>query len=268
MYDQTLLPHIISLAKQASAAILKIYHQETALEINNKIDNSPLTIADLTAHAILTEGLKTLTPEYPILSEESAYIDYTERQTWQTYWLIDPLDGTKEFIHHTGEFSINIALIQNHQPVFGLIYAPITDECAYAIRGVGAFKLTQTGTKTVLLTHEVSKNTATVIMSRRHGRKKFLPLMQDFAGYHIIELGSALKFINIAEGQADLYPRFGPSGEWDTAAGQCIVEAAGGKVVDLAGNVLQYNTKDSLLNPEFIAVGDKNYDWLKFLEKL
>lgn len=259
-----LLPDVIQLARQAAAAILTIYQDKQAWKISQKADKTPITQADLVSHEILTKGLSTLTPDYPILSEESREISFEERSQWTRYWLIDPLDGTKEFIHQTDEFSISIAFIQEHQPILGIIYAPVTQRCAYALKGMGAFELTPQGEKRALKISEQPHDPLVIAMSRFHG-EKFLSLLPENKPYDILHCGSALKFILIAAGEADFYPRFGHTSEWDTAAGQCIVEMAGGKVVDFAGNPLQYNAKRSLINTSFIATGS-NYLDLRLLD--
>jgi 3'(2'), 5'-bisphosphate nucleotidase len=258
---KNLIPSLLSLALQASEKILAVYYQEGAILVKKKTDDTPLTEADLLSHDTLLEGLQSLTPTYPVVSEESASLSFEQRQQWSRYWLIDPLDGTKEFIHRTDEFCINIALIENHKPILGMIYAPATGRCAYAIAGAGAFEIHESK-HIPLHTKHYDRACVRLAMSRFHGEKKFLPFVQEAENYQIIPCGSALKFILVAAGEADVYLRFGQTSEWDTAAGQCIVEEAGGKVIDLQGNVLQYNTKESLLNPEFIVMGDHQHNWL------
>lgn len=259
-----LLPKIISLAQRTAEKILAVYHQPETLQVVQKDDNTPLTKADLIAHATLVQGLTALTPEYPILSEESELHPFSERQYWTQYWLIDPLDGTKGFIRHNDEFCINIAFIAQHRPIFGLIYLPVSQRCAYAIEGQGAFELATPPHQPIPL-HSRSQKSSHVIVaiSKKSAHLQCLPLVKQATTYHIIDCGSAIKFVNIAAGEADVYPHFGITSEWDTAAGQCIVTEAGGRVTDLHGKELQYNCKDSLLNPAFIVVGDRHYDWLK-----
>lgn len=252
LFDTALLA-----AKQASAVILQHYQQREQLTIQTKADSTPVTQADIAADAILQS---ILSKSYPVLSEESAVTPYRERQQWQRYWLVDPIDGTKEFIAGTGEFCICIALIEQHRPVLGLIYLPISQEYYYAYDGSAAYKYSA-GQCQAIHCHGLNGEAINVMMSRRHGKKRFLAFLANRKQYQILHQGSAIKFGKIAEGKADIYPRFGPSCEWDTAAGQCIVEAAGGNVMDLQGNVLEYNTKASLLNPEFIAVGDAQQQW-------
>ncbi len=259
------IKQVVTIAEQAAAAIRQLYETIEAPSVEIKADHTPVTSADLAADVIIRQGLQQLS-SYPVLSEENI-ISYEERQHWESYWLVDPLDGTKEFIERTGEFSINIALISHSRPIFGLIYAPLTKTYCYAWQDT-AYSVNQHGQSQLLKTRLITPNHLTVTMSRRHGRKKFQVFTERFNTYDVIDCGSALKFGLLANGSVDLYPRFGPSSEWDTAAGQCIVEAAGGKIMNLQGDVLQYNTKSSLLNPEFIAVGDPHYPWLDDIQKI
>lgn len=257
-----LLPHVITLAKQASEKILELY--EGVIKVETKIDLTPLTAADLAAHQILTKGLQQLTPQLPVLTEETETIPFEVRSTWQRYWLVDPLDGTKEFIEKNGEFTVNIALIENHQPVLGIVYAPALNICYFAVRGEGAFKQEQDNAPQKIHVQQQMLTPIKITISRRHGLNKLQGLLQQFNAHTILHCGSALKFGLVAEGKADIYPRLGPTSEWDSAAAQCIVEEAGGAVIDLAGNPLRYNTKASLLNPEFLAVGDVSHNWKKY----
>lgn len=256
-----LFSHVITLAKQAGEEILAIYQGQ--IIVDAKADLSPLTAADLAAHKIIVDGLKQLTPDVPVLSEESAETPFTERKNWQRYWLVDPLDGTKEFIEKNDEFTVNIALIENHQPVFGVVYAPALNICYFAMRGKGAFKQENSVSQPIHVKANVGKQIH-VVTSRRHGLSELQYFLQQLGDHTMLHRGSALKFGLVAEGVADIYPRLGPTSEWDTAAAQCIVEEAGGAVVDLSGKPFRYNTKASLLNPEFLAVGDVNYHWQKY----
>lgn len=247
-----LIQPVTLLAKQAGAAILAVYRQEHPVVLH-KSDHTPVTEADLVAHQLLVEGLAQLTPQFPILSEEGAGIDYAERQTWSTYWLVDPLDGTKEFIARNGEFTVNVALIHQQQPVLGVIYAPVFDECYFSVRGKPAYKQQQQQLPQVVHTTPWTGQTLRVMGSRRHNAERLTQVLTAFPAVEIIPMGSSLKSCRVAEGAADLYLRMGPTSEWDTAAAQCIVEAAGGQVVDVHGQPLRYNTKASLLNPWFLV---------------
>ncbi|CAB1274708.1 3'(2'),5'-bisphosphate nucleotidase CysQ [Candidatus Nitrosacidococcus tergens] len=254
---------IIDISELAGEKILTIYRK--GFTVAHKKDYSPLTEADLMAHKTIVQRLKSLFPDIPILSEESKKIPFSERSTWQKYWLVDPLDGTKEFIKGNGEFTVNIALIENNQPILGVVYAPALDQLYYAAKGYGAYRRKKgkiTGLKTKSRTEGVPVQ---VVGSRSHGDSYLKAFLLDIGEYHLIAMGSSLKFCLVAEGKADIYPRFGLTSEWDTGAAQCIVEESGGSVIDLKGEVLRYNTKDSLLNPYFLTVAtDSNY-WQQFI---
>lgn len=247
----------LALARKTSDAILDIYQKSRQFEVQAKQDASPLTQADILAHEILVAGLKQLTPDIPIISEEGGNIPFAVRQQWPRYWLLDPIDGTKEFIKHTGEFAISIALIEQHQPVMGIIYVPVTDTLFYAIVGQGAFKqeINQPARR---LQKVITANHKTRIALGHHYKLiKLNDIFSKLDEIEIIRIGSCvLKFCLLAEGKIDLYPRLGPTAEWDTAAGQIILSEVGGATVNLTGEPLTYNKKDSLLNPSFIAVGD------------
>lgn len=263
--EQDLLWAVIALAKQAGAAILSCYAQP-ALAVTQKSDHTPVTAADKLAHHIIHTGLSQLNPLYPVLSEEGVEIPYSERQTWETYWLVDPLDGTKEFIAHTDEFTVNIALIHQSQPVLGVVYVPVLDVCYFACRGQAAKKQQGHAAPGVINTIPWSGDVVRVMSSRRHNRERVEQLFAAFPGLQLMPMGSSLKACLIAEGQADVYLRLGLTSEWDTAATQCIVEAAGGQIVDVEGQPLRYNTKQSLLNPWFLVCGDPSVAWLEKLK--
>ncbi len=260
------LPKILQIANTAAASILRFYQyrEHENFETKLKEDFSPVTSADLSAHQIIIEGLLALTPNLPVLSEEGVIPSFEERAHWSRYWLVDPLDGTKEFINGTDEFAVNIALIENHIPVLGVVVVPILQETYWALKGCPAYyKQGEHEYKPIAVNTEV-RRTLKVAISRRHGYNH--PDLKDFIErlrssceslpeVAFIECGSALKICLVACGIADIYPRFGDTGEWDTAAGQCILEAAGGMLCDIQGNLLKYNTKASLINPEFMAIG-------------
>jgi 3'(2'), 5'-bisphosphate nucleotidase len=249
----------VALARQAGAAILAIYR--SGFSVAHKDDRSPLTEADLAAHRILVDGLQALTPELPVLSEESAHVPYAQRHRWHRYWLVDPLDGTREFVKRNGEFTVNVALIDDGRPVLGVVYAPDRDELAVATSAGGA-TLVRDGTGRRLRVGARHPGPWRVAGSRSHKDPRMDRFLAALGAHELVAVGSSLKFVLVAEGAADVYLRFGPTSEWDTAAGQCVLEAAGGRVTDLAGAPLRYNTKESLLNPDFIAVGDGTVDWL------
>ena len=260
-----LLTPALEIAITAGKRILEIY--EGGFHVQSKDDNTPLTEADMAAHRIIERGLQELSPELPVLTEESTAIPFAERQTWRRYWLVDPLDGTREFIERSGEFSINIALIEDHEPVLGIIYAPVLGVYYYACRGQGAYKREATNEPKRLQTRPWNGQCVTVVCSSAtHLGGHIQALLDRFTCHHeILTLGGALKSCLVAEGKADLYPRLGPTSEWDTAAAQCIVEEAGGLITDTAMRPLRYNTRDALLNPHFFAFGDKEQDWSRYL---
>ena len=254
---------INEIARQAGTAILKIYGQD--FEVIEKADKSPLTEADLAAHHVIIDALQSLTPEIPVLSEESADIPYDTRSQWQTYWLIDPLDGTREFIKRNGEFTVNIALIHEGRAVLGVVYVPVSQITYYGDSEHGAFKMDADGNSSAIQVISEYQTPLRVAGSRSHAGDSLLQFLNRLGEYEIISMGSSLKLCLIAEGKADVYPRLGPTSEWDTAAAQAVVEAAGGKVTDTNMNPLIYNTKESLLNPYFFVFGDASVDWSTYL---
>ena len=254
---------LIELAREAGAAILRIY--DTDFNVTDKADNSPLTEADLASHKIIVKTLNELTPEIPVLSEESKAIPFETRRTWQRYWLIDPLDGTKEFIKRNGEFTVNIALIEDQQPTLGVIYAPVIDRLYYGEVGTGAWKSEDGGELKPISVVKPRRTPAQVAGSRSHAGESLQKYLANLGEHELVSMGSSLKFCLVAEGKADLYPRLGPTSEWDTGAAQAIVEAAGGQVTELDMQPLRYNTKESLLNPYFFVFGDSSEDWSQYL---
>lgn len=255
-----LLKSIEQLAFVAGDAILKVYESDD-FGVDHKSDDSPLTKADLASHNAIVAGLKELTPEIPILSEESASIPFEERKSWTKYWLVDPLDGTKEFIKKNGEFTVNIALIEDGKSVMSVVYVPVTGVSYTAAVGVGVFKR-EGDKKSSIMVMKNSRFKPTIVGSRSHMSEDVKTYLERLGQHELVSMGSSLKFCLVAEGKADLYPRLGLTSEWDTAAAQCIVEQAGGRVVTMEGEPLLYNTKDSLLNPHFMVYGDKSRDWV------
>lgn len=262
------LEEVVVIATDAGRRILEVY--ERSYEVSDKHDGSPLTEADSLAHTLIVERLSSMTPDIPILSEESAAVDYAERSRWHTFWLVDPLDGTKEFIHHNGEFTVNIALIHAGRPVLGVVYVPVTDTTYLACVGLGAFKQIARQ-RHIIFASSYSGGKATVVASRSHRGDKledFLARLKTREGeYETASMGSSLKLCLVAESKADVYPRLGPTSEWDTAAAQCVVEVAGGHVTDMQGKPLTYNKPD-LLNPWFLVSGAGDYDWSGYVEGL
>lgn len=271
------LEPIIAIAKDAGAAILEVYKQED-FGIEVKADDSPLTRADLAAHEIIIAGLRRLTPQIPILSEEDSEIPFSERQKWQRYYLVDPLDGTKEFIRRNGEFTVNIALIDAGVPVMGVVYVPVKDVIyagAQLERSISFVE--RDGQRIDISVRKLperlrEKKPLVIVASRRHGGEALQACLEvlekKFPTIESTSMGSSLKLCLIAEGRADLYPRLAPTSEWDTAAAQAVVEAAGGLVVDMNLMPLRYNTKDSLLNPYFYVIGDNSFAWNDILAEI
>lgn len=264
--QQDYLARIVEIARQAGLAIMEVYAGQ--IDVETKSDSSPLTQADLAAHRCIEAGLKTLTPDIPLLSEESANIPYEIRSQWAEYWLVDPLDGTKEFIKRNGEFTVNIALIQGDRAVLGVVYAPALDLLYYADSN-GAFKQVGNLAPVSIKTRSLNPQDITIAGSRSHSDERLLHFVEKIekklSPAKLIPMGSSLKICMVAEGAADLYPRLGLTSEWDTAAAQCVLERAGGKLTELRGNRLLYNSKESMLNPEFFASAS-SHDWQQYLQ--
>ncbi len=257
--EQNIL-ELLNIAIDSGREILKIYDNE--IIVNSKEDKSPITQADINANNLIVSRLKKLEPNIPILSEESL-VSWEKRKEWKKYWLIDPLDGTKEFINRNGEFTVNISLIENNYPIFGIIYSPIKSALYYAIKNNGSYKLkTNTNLSSLnyfnrINTSNEKKTTTIIIGSRSHSSKDFnFWIEKKFKNFELISIGSSLKFCLIAEGEADIYPRMGPTSEWDIAAGHIILEEAGGKLKSFDNKDILYNTKENILNPHFIAYGN------------
>jgi len=254
--NKKLLLDICNIAVRAGNEILNFYNKD--IEVTHKDDSSPLTKADLASNKLIIDQLNNLDLGIPILSEESL-VDWKIRKKWSKYWLIDPLDGTKEFIKNNGEFTVNIALIQNNSPILGVVFVPAKSTLYFALKKYGSFSL---NTSLVLNSLDEAKkitvtkksNIVRVIGSRSHSNNTFTDWIdKKFPNAEIVQAGSSLKFCLIAKGDADIYPRFGPTAEWDIAAGHIILNEAGGKILTLDNKEIFYNEKESLLNPEFIA---------------
>jgi 3'(2'), 5'-bisphosphate nucleotidase len=249
-----LLPRVTSLAGESGRTILALY-QDLNPHVEYKLDHSPVTQADLVSHHILQTGLACLAPHWPVLSEESVEVPFDERKSWRHFWMIDPLDGTKEFLHRTGEFTVNIALIEEDRPILGVVYAPVIDKLYFAARGAGSYRTEGNVTMPIKVAPATNESTRLVVSRHHASEQETLAHLRDQAkGCEPIVMGSSLKFCLIAEGAADVYPRNGPTMEWDTAAAQCILEEAGGSVTDLEGNTIRYN-KHILRNSGFMAKG-------------
>ena len=254
----------LAIARQAGVRIVEVYAARQC-EVSYKSDRTPVTAADMAAHEIILHELQQLDPVLPILSEESDPIAFEERFEWPAYWLVDPLDGTREFLRRNGEFSVNIALVANNRAIAGVIVAPVLDVAYFATRGGGAFK--QVGNNAPEPIHvRTAPALITVARSRNPTTSRRLQHFLDAIGEHDeIPMGSALKSCLVAEGAADIYARLGPTGEWDTAAAQCIVEEAGGHIRDMNSRDLRYNMRESLINPSFLVYGDEEIDWVQHL---
>lgn len=246
------LEAIKNTAISAGKAILE-YYQKSDIGLEKKADNSPLTLADKAAHELIKENLKDT--GWPVLSEEGEAVPYHVRKSWEYYWLVDPLDGTKEFVKRNGEFTVNIALIHKGGPVLGVVYAPVLEDLYWGQVGKGAWKMDSEGEEKSIQV-SLDKQINTIVASRSHLNKETEDFLQQYPNAEIISMGSSLKILLIAEGRAQLYPRFGPTMEWDTAAAHAIVKAAGGNVTDLqTGKELLYN-KEDLLNPYFVVAAE------------
>ena len=265
------LDEMCRIAEAASSEILTVYNSAADIEIEHKADDSPLTLADRRAHELIERELLSFAPGIPVLSEESLQLPFAERQTWSRYWLVDPLDGTKEFIGRNGEFTVNIALIDNGVARLGVVSVPVTGVTYSGINDYQApcaWKKESSGARPITVAAMAGQKIR-VVASRRHRGERLeemLATIDKALGIgEVVSIGSSLKMCLVAEGAADIYPRLAPTSEWDTAAAQAILAAAGGEIVDLDFTPLRYNQKESLLNPEFIALGDRAYAWQALL---
>ncbi|WP_025822728.1 3'(2'),5'-bisphosphate nucleotidase CysQ [Shewanella marina] len=268
MQPEAMLEQVINIAVEAGQTIRAIYETGT-FEREIKSDNTPVTSADLAAHEIITAKLQQLTPSIPVLSEEDTNIPLSERQTWQRYWLVDPLDGTGEFIAGSGDFSVIIALVEHNRPIMGVVYAPMTQTCYYAIAGLGAYKRDQQG-EVRIQSRQLQPTTPQSLVIATSRRQQPQTVLSLFAADMQLELvtlgGAALKSCLVAEGKADCYIRVGPTGEWDTGAAQIIIEEAGGELMDLNLQPLSYNEREGFENPNFIVVGCPSLAWGDLLQ--
>jgi 3'(2'), 5'-bisphosphate nucleotidase len=270
--QQRLLKSVTAIAIAAGQSILQVYHQSGAIEVEVKSDQSPLTAADRQANAVIMEGLRALAPALPVLSEETRAAEYSERRHWRRYWLVDPLDGTREFIKRNGEFTVNIALIEAGRPVLGVVHVPVTGVTYCGADTEGAFVTAADGVRQPIAVSALpaTAQTLRVVASRSHRDVRLdrvlEHLQQTFSGVDEVSMGSSLKICLLAEGRADFYPRLAPTSEWDTAAAHAVLAAAGGEIVDTDFSPLRYNQKEALLNPDFLALGDPGYSWQRVLE--
>lgn len=267
MNDQqlrTLASQVAELASRAGEAVLEVYAGD--FEVQTKEDESPLTQADLASERLILEGLRELTPDVPVLAEESEALPFEERAGWQLAWLVDPLDGTKEFVKRNGEFTINIAMIEDGNPVLGVVHAPVLGVTYLASRGQGAYRRDAEG-ETRLAVQAPSDGELRIVMSRSHANEatqRFLERAGRNYRVSAVSKGSALKMCLVAAGNAHVYPRLGPTMEWDVAAAQCVVEEAGGQLVTMDGKPMRFN-RANLLNGSFLACYGEVEQWLEFL---
>lgn len=260
----TLLDPIVAIVRSAGDAIVDVY-ASSDVGATLKDDDSPVTRADLASHRLIVAALGALTPGVPVLSEEAATISFDERRRWPAYWLVDPLDGTREFLARNGEFTVNVALIVGHDVALGVVGVPAQARIYTGIPGVGATRLDGAATPARISTRRPAAMPVRVVGSRSHRGDSLDAFLARLGPHELIPTGSALKFCIVAEGGADVYPRLGPTSEWDTAAAQAVLVAAGGAVVTRDGASLRYNTKANILNPHFVAYGDAKHDWLTAL---
>ena len=253
------LPQLAELVQEAGEAIMRHYSNVDAARLADKGDGSPLTAADLAAHETIIAGLKCIAPDITIISEENK--SNPQLPEGATFWLVDPLDGTKEFINRNGEFTVNIALIEDGIPVLGAVHTPALGTTFLGQRGAGAWRIKDGKLQPIAVAQPQAE--LRVVASRSHSDEKTTALLQKLPPHQVVSSGSSLKFCMVAEGTADFYPRLGPTMEWDTAAAQCVLESAGGKVVQLNGQPLRYN-KNEWRNPFFYATGT----WLPVYDTL
>jgi 3'(2'), 5'-bisphosphate nucleotidase len=261
-----LLDGACEIARTAGHAILEVYGRAD-FAVVRKSDDSPLTEADQVAHGIITKALEKLDAEIPTLSEESLPADHAARRSWKRYWLVDPLDGTKEFVKRNGEFTVNIALVEEHRAVLGAVYAPVLDRMYSGAAALGAWRSDAGTAARAIAVRAEATAPLRVVGSRSHPAPELAAYLAALPPHQITDMGSSLKICLVAEGAADIYPRLGPTSEWDTAAAQAILESAGGRMIDVAGRPLRYNTKDDLLNPHFLAFGDQQRNWLAAIRR-
>ena len=258
-----LAEQLLDIARHAGNAILEIYRQDFA--VAEKDDRSPLTAADLASHQVITRALADLEPVLPVLSEEGADIPFATRSQWADFWLIDPLDGTREFVKRNGEFTVNIARVSGGVPVLGVVHVPVSGESYLGGRDIGAWKVLADGSREAIAVTSRRANPCRVAGSRSHAGDSLARFLDRLGPHQIVSMGSSLKLCLVAEGAADVYPRLGPTSEWDTAAAQAVVEGAGGLVTDTDLRPLRYNTGESLLNPHFLVFGDRSENWERYL---
>ncbi len=265
MEADELIQSVMDISKRAADVVMDIYAKP--FRVRHKPDASPLTDADVASDTLINQALAALTPEHPVLSEESECPSFEQRSKWRRYWLVDPLDGTQNFVSHRRDFTINVALVDQHVPVLGVIYVPGDDSCYYAHAGGGAYRIDHEGKPRRLWVTAKAEQPIRVVTSRSRRNPLTGAFIESLGEVRIERVGSALKSCRVAEGAADVYPGFSRTSEWDTAAAQCIVEEAGGKMIDTDGRPLRYNTRAGLRNPGFLAIGDTGRDWTRLCKR-
>lgn len=262
--SEDLLDTVAAIATTAGHSILEVYQTEFAVDA--KADESPITEADRRAHEVIQAGLAALPADRPILSEEARALPWEVRRHWQEYWLVDPLDGTKEFVQRNGQFTVNIALVRNNRPVLGVVHVPVSGMTYGGIVGRHAWRRARDGEKDPISVRALpADGPVRVVGSRSHRGPDMDGYLERLGAHEMVPMGSSLKFCVVAEGQADVYPRLGPTSEWDTAAAEAVLLAAGGQVLTSSGQQMVYNKGPDLLNPWFIASGDGSRDWTRYL---
>lgn len=262
--SEDLLCTVAAIAETAGHSILEVY--ETEFAVDAKADESPITEADRRAHEVIQAGLGALPDERPILSEEARAVPWEVRRHWQEYWLVDPLDGTKEFVQRNGQFTVNIALVRNNRPVLGVVHVPVSGLSYGGIVGGHAWRRPRGGAQERISVRSLPAGAPVKVVGSRSHRGPDLDGYLERVGPHkMVPMGSSLKFCVLAEGEADVYPRLGPTSEWDTAAAEAVLSAAGGRVVTSSGQQMVYNKGPDLLNPWFIASGGDPRDWTRYL---
>ena len=265
-HEAPAIAEIVAVARAAGDVVLDVYHSGS-ITAASKSDSSPLTDADLRAHHLIVSRLAGLQPALPVLSEEASELSYATRAAWSRYWLIDPLDGTREFLSRNGEFTVNIALIDGNRVVSGVVHVPVSGVTYWGSVGQGAWRAQAESEPSRIEVRPGLGASIKVAGSRSHRGDSLDRFLGKIGPHDFVSMGSSLKFCLVAEGQADVYPRLGPTSEWDTAAAQAVVEAAGGAVLTLDGAPLRYNTKAGYLNPHFVAFGSRQRDWVALLRQ-
>jgi 3'(2'), 5'-bisphosphate nucleotidase len=258
-----LLDAVAGIAESAGQAILAVYGSE--FTVDAKADDTPITEADRRANEVIRAGLAALPRQWPMLSEETQAAPWEVRRHWREYWLVDPLDGTKEFIQRNGQFTVNIALVQAGRPALGVVHVPVSGVTYAGIVGAGAWRRDAENGRQPIRVNPLAEGPIRVVGSRSHRGPDVDGYLERLGPHEMVPMGSSLKFCVVAEGKADVYPRLGPTSEWDTAAAEAVLTAAGGRVVAIDGEPIAYNKSPNLLNPWFIAAGDASRDWTLYL---